>query len=97
MPTYSYLCHSCGAFDRLRPMSESAHETPCPTCATQARRVFGAPALATVHRGLHRAADAAAASAEAPTVVRSTPSAMGAGSLGSGRRGGGRYPALPRP
>ncbi len=93
MPVYTYSCDACGSFDLVRPMADSAHGATCPTClADVTRRVFGAPALSTISRGLHRAADAAAASAESPQVVRAVPHGNS-----RPRPRSTRLPALPRP
>lgn len=92
MPTYSFRCPACGVFDRLLPMSRSDEPATCPRCGNPAVRVFGVPALRTLGSGLHRAFDAAAASAENPRVVRRADPGPTRPTVPDR----GRYPALPR-
>jgi putative FmdB family regulatory protein len=40
MPVYDYECATHGAFEALRPMSESAAPQPCPQCAQSSARVI---------------------------------------------------------
>lgn len=77
MPTYRYSCTVCGAFDLVRPMRESGAVAGCPACARPARRVFAAPALRSMSRGLRGALDAQHRSADAPAVVTSPPPRTG--------------------
>lgn len=91
MPTYTYRCPGCGEFDVILPMSAVQPQSPCPGCATSARRIFAAPALSTLAPGLHRMADLAAASAENPQIATRSP---GPGVPSAPRRDP-RYPALP--
>jgi len=72
MPTYEYLCDSCGEFSAIRPMSEYRSAHACPTCGTSAARVLGsAPAIAgmpatarTAHAVNERSTHAPSTSAE---------------------------------
>ncbi|MBU8812566.1 FmdB family zinc ribbon protein [Mycolicibacterium goodii] len=73
MPTYTFRCSNCGPFDLTRAIAEHSSTPACPECQTPARRVFGSVPLTTFTAGHHRAFDAAAASAESPTVVKSIP------------------------
>ncbi|NNG19887.1 zinc ribbon domain-containing protein [Naumannella sp. ID2617S] len=96
MPTYTYRCDSCGTFAVIRPMRESTSSATCTGCDSAARRVFEAPALASVAPGMHRAMDAAAASAEQPRVVRNIPDAAGVPRQRQPRRMSPKHPPLPR-
>lgn len=108
MATYVYRCPDCACFDVVQPMSAVRPTHDCPACGRQARRVFTAPALATIGRGVHRAADAAAASAETPQVVTSLPAGAprprtprwnpltGPRPVNASTRPAGPYPSLPR-
>lgn len=97
MPTYSYRCSLCGPFDLVRPMSAAGPDAPCPDCGTTARRVFGGPALRSLHAGVRAALEASEGSADSPDVVSAIPA--------SGRRRGAttqysrdpRHARLPRP
>jgi putative FmdB family regulatory protein len=40
MPVYDYECTTHGAFEALRPMSESAAAQPCPHCGASSVRVI---------------------------------------------------------
>jgi putative FmdB family regulatory protein len=40
MPVYDYECAQHGAFEALRPMSESAAQQPCPRCGNSCARVM---------------------------------------------------------
>lgn len=45
MPTYEFLCESCGPFERWRDHRQSSVPMPCPVCEAAARRVYSAPGL----------------------------------------------------
>lgn len=77
MPTYLFSCTVCGAFDLIRPMSESGAPAACPSCARPARRVLAAPALRSLSTGLRSALDAQHRSADTPDVVTSPPPRTG--------------------
>ncbi len=108
MATYTYRCEDCDSFDVVQPMASVRPTHACPGCGADAKRVFTAPRLATLSRGLHRAADAAAASADEPQVVRSIPQGAprprqprwspftGAKPVNAARRPAGPHPSLPR-
>lgn len=93
MPTYTFRCSHCGPFDLTCAISERDAAATCPECRTPARRVFGSVGLTTFTAGHHRAFDAASASAESPTVVKSIPA--GADRPRTPRRNPG-LPSLPR-
>ncbi len=107
MPTYVFRC-ACRDFSVLQPMSEVRPTHPCPDCGADAARVFTPPALLGTPAGLRRGIEAAAASAEAPQVVRSIPNAAprprsrrwspytGAAPVNAARRPAGPHQPLPR-
>ena len=46
MPRYDYRCPECGAaFERERPMAESAAPAVCPVCGAAGERVLTMPRL----------------------------------------------------
>jgi putative FmdB family regulatory protein len=108
MATYLFRCPDCSVFEVVIPMSSLRPTHPCPSCTGESRRVWTAPALATTPAALHRAVDAADASAEAPQVVRSIPAgrprprgrrwspSTGAAPVHAANRPAGPYPSLPR-
>jgi putative FmdB family regulatory protein len=69
MPVYAFTCPGCGAFEVMRPMAESAAPTLCPTCGSQARRLFTPPGLARLARPARRALEIEEKSAHEPEVV----------------------------
>ncbi|WP_424991683.1 FmdB family zinc ribbon protein [Nesterenkonia sphaerica] len=103
-----YRCSECDEFDVVQPMSASTTTHQCPACGKSARRVFTAPALSTTSGAVTRATDIAAASSEAPQVVRSIPSGTtpprnprwspftGASPVPAKRRTPGPYQPLPK-
>lgn len=108
MATYVYRCPGCDLFEVVQPMAAVTATHECPGCGAFGARVFTPPALATTPAAVHRAADAAAASAEAPTVVRSIPAGAprprqprwspftGARAINAASRRPGPHPSLPR-
>ncbi|NED96720.1 zinc ribbon domain-containing protein [Phytoactinopolyspora alkaliphila] len=70
MPTYTYRCQPCQDFDVITAMSRRTDHWECPRCGQPARRIITAPRLQTTPTTARRIADAAAASAEAPRVMR---------------------------
>jgi putative FmdB family regulatory protein len=69
MPVYAFTCAACGGFELTRPMTQAAVPAPCPTCGTEARRVFTPPGLALLARPVRRALDVEEKSAHEPAVV----------------------------
>jgi putative FmdB family regulatory protein len=69
VPLYAFICEGCGPFDLVRPMAEASTEAACPTCGTEARRVFTPPGLARFARPARRALDLEEKSAHEPDVV----------------------------
>jgi len=53
MPTYEYVCKSCGhTFETVHSMTDDAL-TVCPECGGELRKVFGAPAIAFKGSGFY--------------------------------------------
>ena len=94
MPTYSFTCPSCGAFELVRTIARRAEPAHCPTCDRIGARRFGAPHLSGLDRALDRAVTGAGLSSETPQVTRSIPPTYGVPARSSQPVG---YPALPRP
>jgi putative FmdB family regulatory protein len=69
MPIYAFTCPGCGAFELMRPMAEAAAAARCPTCGSQARRLFTPPGLARLAGPVRRALDVEEKSAHEPEVV----------------------------
>jgi putative FmdB family regulatory protein len=69
MPVYAFTCPGCGAFDLMRPMAESAAPALCPTCGSQARRLFTPPGVARLARPALRALEMEEKSAHEPEIV----------------------------
>ena len=40
MPLYEYHCGDCGAFTRMRNVSECSQPADCPDCGVSAKKVF---------------------------------------------------------
>jgi putative FmdB family regulatory protein len=77
LPTYSYICAACGAFDLVRPMAAAGEPVTCSNCGSAARRVFGTPSLRLVPAALRDALDAGHRSTDAPEVVTVLPPRTG--------------------
>ena len=43
MPTYEFLCETCGPFEQRRDHRESGDPMSCPSCKVVARRVYSMP------------------------------------------------------
>jgi putative FmdB family regulatory protein len=71
MPVYAFTCADCGAFELTRPIAEAAAPAVCPSCGTEARRVFTPPGLALLGAPVRRALDLEEKSAHEPDVVAS--------------------------
>jgi putative FmdB family regulatory protein len=53
MPTYEYVCKSCGhTFEIVRPMSDDTL-TVCPECGGELRKVFAPPSIAFKGSGFY--------------------------------------------
>ena len=69
MPVYVFACHECGSFELARPMAEASNRACCPTCQSEARRVFTPPRLTRLAAPMRRALETEEASAHEPRVV----------------------------
>jgi putative FmdB family regulatory protein len=69
MPVYAFTCAACGGFELMRPMAQAAEPAPCPTCGTEARRVFTPPGLALLAQRVRGVLDMEEKSAHEPAVV----------------------------
>ena len=45
MPRYDYICHACGIFEHSCALQAATDPVACPTCATEAKRVYSPPNL----------------------------------------------------
>lgn len=71
MPTYDYLCPSCGPFEILRGMAQRNHPCACPQCGTDsARALLAAPRLSTLASGTRQAHETNERAANAPLSSR---------------------------
>lgn len=93
MPTYTYRCRGCGAFDLTRPIAHRGEPAQCPECHATGMRVFTAPHLSSLNPSLDRAVTSAGLSAETPQVTRSIPQQASRAPGAALRRPG--HPALP--
>jgi putative FmdB family regulatory protein len=73
MPLYGYACDICGDFELLRPMAAAGAAAECPSCGSQARRLFAPPTVPLLSTGVRHALDAQVRSAHQPEVVVTTP------------------------
>jgi putative FmdB family regulatory protein len=70
MPLYAFLCETCGQFDLWRSFAEMSHPIACPTCKSDAKRVYTPPGLAKIPTPLTHALDRAHKSAYEPAVIK---------------------------
>ena len=75
MALYEYRCDRDGVFEMIRPIGTAPTSTPCPVCATEARRVFSRPMLSSTPRDLVAAIDHAEKTRDEPDLVTSLPPA----------------------
>lgn len=81
MPTYDYVCPTCGPFDALRSLAQRNEDCLCRLCGTASRRaILSAPSLAAMDGSARRAHETNERAAHAPKSSKE---------LG----GGGRHPA----
>jgi len=73
MPRYDYRCPSCGIFERLCASQAVSDPVVCPTCATEAKRVYSPPGLVKTPAVLAKKLDHAYKSASSPEVVKRAP------------------------
>jgi len=75
MATYPYLCAACGPFEVARPIGTAESVARCGGCGDPARRVYTPPLLGRTQAPVKWLHDAAARSADQPSVVNRVPSA----------------------
>jgi len=75
MAMFSYRCAQDGLVDVARPVGTAPAHIACPTCGTDAVRVFTAPMLSLASRALVAAIDRSERTREQPDVVDAPPSA----------------------
>ncbi len=67
MPSYDYLCATCGSFTALRPMADYAAPQDCPGCGRSAgRAMLSVPNIAAMPAGKRHAHATNERSANAP-------------------------------
>ena len=87
MPMYVFVCHECGSFELARPMAQASNRACCPTCQSEARRVFTPPRLTRLATPARRALEAEQASAHQPHVVTESADVRCSGADSRRRRG----------
>jgi putative FmdB family regulatory protein len=87
MPRYDYICQACGIFEHSCALQAATDPVVCPTCATEAKRVYSPPGLVKTSAVLAKRLDRAHKSAYEPEVVKRAPTSQGANPVvhGSGR------------
>jgi len=73
MAIYQYRCHRDGIIDVRRPIGTAPPRYTCPTCASEAVRVFSAPMLSLASRPVVAAIDRAEKSRDSPELVSTLP------------------------
>ena len=74
MTTFSYRCAEDGSFDVVRPIGTALKVMTCPTCGTDAVRVYTAPMLSFAPASLMRVIEGTEMTRETPAVVSALPS-----------------------
>jgi putative FmdB family regulatory protein len=61
MPTYEFLCATCGPFEQHRSLREASHPMACPVCQVVAQRVYSTSGVllgsGAVHRRIEQGAE----------------------------------------
>ena len=71
MPTYEFLCDTCGPFEQRRSLNEAGDPMACPSCQTVAQRIYSTSGfIFTAGAALRRRIE----SGVQPTVVKRAPS-----------------------
>ena len=70
MPAYEFFCERCGPFELRRSFNEVHHAASCPTCQSNARRVYTPLGLVKTSVPLTRALDRAQKSAYEPEMIK---------------------------
>ena len=73
MRRYEYRCEQDGVFEVSRPLGSAPPAIACPTCASDAARVFSSPMLMSTPRELVVAIDHAEKTRHEPDIVTSLP------------------------
>jgi putative FmdB family regulatory protein len=85
MPTYEYLCQSCGArFEAWQKMSDDPIDT-CPTCGNHVRRIIFPVGLVFKGSGFYINDTRSAASSEKSTGDAATSSTAATADAGTGK------------
>lgn len=95
MPIYEFRCPQQHLHELMMPMSVADRTAPCPTCGEPSRRLISSPKLSHLNSPRAQAISRAEASASAPTVVDSIPSAGNPKPVRTTRDP--RHAKLPRP
>ena len=69
MPTYDYICDSCGSIELYRSIDKRNLRATCPKCGDECERVYTMPALKTLAPSVREAMDRNNKSRSDPTVV----------------------------
>jgi putative FmdB family regulatory protein len=89
MPLYEYECARHGAFEQMRPVSESALEQKCPECGAVApRAIFSAARVSSMVPALRAAHATNERSAHEPKTSKQHRHGPGCGCSGAGRKAG---------
>jgi putative FmdB family regulatory protein len=60
MPLYEFDCKTCGNFEKFRTMSEASKPMLCPTCQTEAKRIYSVAGLILTPKALRTRIDKSA-------------------------------------
>jgi putative FmdB family regulatory protein len=69
MPTYEFLCATCGPFEERRSLEEAGTPLTCPTCQVVAQRIYSTSGLILTAGAVRRRIEQ---SAEPTVVTRQT-------------------------
>jgi putative FmdB family regulatory protein len=70
MPTYDFLCETCGPFEQCRSLKEAGDPMACPTCLGVAQRIYSTAGVILTSGAVRRRIEQ---SAEPKVVMRPTP------------------------
>jgi putative FmdB family regulatory protein len=82
LPTYEYVCRSCGEHLEVVQSFKDEPLTTCPTCGGQLRKVFGAIGIAFKGSGFYKTDSRTKPAAEAATSGASSSDGAKAGDKG---------------
>lgn len=66
MPVYEYICHDCGPFEEIAPLSRFAEPCDCPSCGASSSRLLSVPQVSAVSGLTRRAHEVNERSADSP-------------------------------